>query len=236
MEKRDMYDYNLNSVDNGAEEYEDKGTYQANLNTIIVSAPYVKSCEDSFSKDYVNKTDSYFNAYMVDYRKKIEKPDLEKEITYLKKRPFMMILIIILSLICIAVPFVSSLELIKDYINIGYDVLSLTSIIQQEITLVTLTDNLAVILIAAYILVLALILFKAIFALIGRKNLRFALISFIAIIVVINLIIYINPNLFYNFSVEINSIINNYGLMAMLSLPFVIIITSKLSYSRLKDK
>lgn len=156
-----------------------------------------------------------------------------EEVRYFKKRPFVMILILILSLVCLALPIVSSLALVEDFVDLEVDVLAIADVFEGDITLDTLVDNLEIILLIVVMILALVLVLKALFALITKKKCGFGLIAFITLLVVLCFAVNSNLDLIDDFAGEISKVLENYALLALIAIPLVIFILSGLTYKKI---
>ena len=170
---------------------------------------------------------------------KIEKAKPEKvkakktvQANYFKRRSVVMLLILLFSVVALAVPIVSSFEVLSD-IDIDVDILNITDIFDNEIGMDMIKDNLTIIMLAAFMLFALLITIKALCAMFCKKKVRFI---FIGVLVLIFAVAFLMSLFDFDFTAIIESIDTiNYGIFAMIGCPLLVIILSGIAYKRIKD-
>lgn len=155
------------------------------------------------------------------------------------KRLGVILAITILSLIAIAVPFISSLAFLSSYINIDTDILSVKDLFKGSIGLKTLTENYDIWVLAVYIIFLVLILVKSILAFASHGKRKYATISMLTLLLSIAFIAAT-----YNFSpsaiwADLKNTMTfikalDYGIYAMVGSPLVIFILNFFAYKKIK--
>ena len=157
-----------------------------------------------------------------------------------RKRGFVLVLVLILALAALAVPIVSSLELVEDYIDIGTDVLSVQDIVSGDLGFSILTDNWDVWILCVYMLFAAVLVLKVLFALITKGRRKFALTAFMLVLLAI---VYIAAAQFnFDFDAMTDAVNDiggllgdiNYGVYAMAGCPLIVFLISGLVYKRIK--
>jgi len=150
------------------------------------------------------------------------------------KRYLLVILVVILALAGLAVPFVSSLGVVADYIDIGQDLLTIDTLFSETPTLESITADIPLIILALYALFMAIVFILSVVAIFSSKKIGVGLLAFISCVLGIGYLITALPDLVTYF--KIDGLLDEYGKLAMIGLPLLIMIFSSLRYKKIKYK
>ena len=165
----------------------------------------------------------------------VEPEETKANVKVYKKRFLVLLLVFVLAFACLAIPFISSLEILPDYVSINEDILAVDSIFEGSMGIETITDNASIIILALFVVFSLILTLKALVAIVSLKKCRFGLVAFIVILLGVGFVLTSNPDLISNFESEIKVIIEQYALLAMIGLPIIIFLISSLCYKRIKD-
>lgn len=185
---------------------------------------------------------TYPEFLMLPQKRFVEKKEVqveekkEEKTKSIVKRPFVILLILILAFACLAVPLISSLELISDYINIGEDVQDV-KLIFEDFTLDTIQNNISLIALCVIMLLALILVIIAVIALISSKKVDFMVISLLALIFVIFYALYCNIGCLNNINQDfVSNITENIGLLIMSGSSVVAFILSMFAYKKVAIK
>lgn len=184
-----------------------------------------------------------FNKYITE--KKVEEPIIEvKEEKEKKiksnKRSLVFFLLLVFSLICIAVPIISSLAIITEYIDIDEDILLVNEISFEDTSLTgignTIIDNSALILLTLFGLASVILFVVILIALISNKKIKLFALAFSMLIFAFGffLLTNSNPRILEELSAELMNLTENYGILAMIAMPVLIILLSFFRYRKVE--
>jgi len=138
----------------------------------------------------------------------------------------------LLALIGVAIPFVSSMGVIADYIDIEQDVLAIDVLFSEAPTLESITAEIPLIILALYIIFMAIIFILSVIAIFNCKKIGVGLLAFISFVLGIGYLITILPDLITYFNID--GLLDEYGKLGMIGLPLLIMIFSSLRYKKNK--
>ena len=150
----------------------------------------------------------------------------------IRKRYVLIILVALLALISVAIPFVSSMGVIADYIDIEQDVLAIDVLFSEAPTLESITAEIPLIILALYIIFMAIIFILSVIAIFNCKKIGVGLLAFISFVLGIGYLITILPDLITYFNID--GLLDEYGKLGMIGLPLLIMIFSSLRYKKNK--
>ncbi|MGI6214156.1 MAG: hypothetical protein ACOYIQ_06400 [Christensenellales bacterium] len=147
-----------------------------------------------------------------------------------KKRVLVIILVTLFALIGAAIPFVSSLGILSDYINIGQDILGIATIFAAPLTLESITANIPLIILALYTLIIAIVFILSVISLFSSKRIGVGLLAFMAFVLGAGYLVTALPDLITLFVID--GLFDEYGKLALVGLPLLIFIISTLRYKK----
>jgi hypothetical protein len=212
--------------------------------------PYVTAYTDAQTKHPLITPFTPFSArtavfpkIAVEEPKKAEEPEKTEALSvsapvqaaekrYFRKRSVILLLIFILSLAMLAVPVLSALEVLPEYINIGVDILAVTDLFADGFALDAITGNLPLVLTALYMVFALICVLHSFIAIAGKKKKSFGILLALTLAVALAFI-------FASLAFDINALIEdilalNYGVYAMAACPALALILSIAAYKRLK--
>jgi len=157
--------------------------------------------------------------------------------TTYKRRIVILILILVLAIVAAGVPIISSLELLKEYVDIGVDILGVPELFADGFSFAIITENMAVWVLGLYMLVALILVLKGLFALLARSKKRFGL---AAIITLLLAVVFVAAGYDFDFKLiaelasepEFLTETLDYGIYAMAGAPLLILILSIFAYKR----
>ncbi len=227
------------------------------LHPRLEDSPYYQTCIDAFEHDDAKVIRPYQAAFIADYNgmplsydvaegnpKFLEQVygvyDQEDEETpaqtiitkIVKRRGLVLLLILVFSLLALAVPILSSLALLPDYIDIGVDIFKIADIFGGELGLEVITNNLPILLVALYMLFALILTIVSLLALCTRKKKSFFFVALLALLAAVAFVLAI-------FEFDFNGVLENiadlnYGIYGLVACPLLILILSCLSYKKIK--
>ncbi len=230
--------------------------HNVDVGKIILGSVYYHSCTNAFADADNIKTSPYEKAYqdaqflhpfVVPEDAKIEQQDIDvavqpqasttktlcKENRYFTKRAFIMLLILVLGIVALAIPIVSTLSLLPDYIDIGVDIFSIPELLQGELAIEIITDNIPLLVTILYMLFALILIAHSLIALFGKKKKRFGIITSLVLAVAIAFVLSVFA---FDFSKVIGEITKlSWGVYGMLAAPALALILSLLAYKELKN-
>ena len=156
-----------------------------------------------------------------------------------RKRVIIILLVLILTLVALAVPIVSSLELASEYVNIDTDILAIPDLFEGDLGFGILTDNWDTWVLAVFMLAAAILVLKLLVAVLLKSRRRFMLASFVTLILAV-------AYLASTFSFDLEAIQDavsdigtflgdlSYGVYAMIGCPLLAFILSPFAYRKIK--
>jgi hypothetical protein len=233
------------------------GEFCTKVTPIISGSPYYQSCLKAFGKkgevvkvpyaasyDTASAMAPCFECEILNLREQCDakvivqqaakpaaeaKPATQRK--YYKKRIFILALIFIFSLIALAIPVVSNFALAGDYVDIGVDILDITDIFSAGFSLQALVDNLAILLLALFLIFALILTLKAIAAIIGKKKRGFGIFSLLALIAAAAIVF---AGFGFDFQALFASITAlDYGIYALIGCPLLVLLLSFLAYRKL---
>ena len=234
-----------------ATDYKGRGEFPAKVTRIIAESPYYQSCSDAFDKKDAITPTPYAAAYDA---AKMQGPIYEKEIVptlkteavavasvepsapsvekrYFKKRLLPLLLILILALVGLAVPIVSSLQLVDEYINIEADILDIVDIFNNGFSLDAITDNIPLLALAVFLILSLILALKALFAVFGKKKRGFAILAILTVIVAAVFVLAMYEFDFEFLLTDIAAL--DYGFYALIGCPLLVFLLSLFAYKKL---
>jgi hypothetical protein len=166
----------------------------------------------------------------------VEQPAKEKKakggVKLVKRRALVLFLVFLFSAIALAIPVISSLAILPDYINIGVDVLTIADIFGGELGLDTITDNLPIILTALFMVFSLISVIISLLALFTKKKKCFGIIALFALVAAVAFAL---AGFQFDFNAAIGGIAGlDYGVYAMVGCPLLILILSLFGYKKIK--
>jgi len=234
-----------------ATDYKGRGEFPAKVPRILAESPYYQSCSEAFDKKDAIIPTPYAAAYDAAttkgpaYGKGIvpsfnggvaaaasataSAPSVEKR--YFKKRILPLLLILILALVGLAVPIVSSLQLVEDYVNIDVDILDIADIFSNGFSLEVITDNIPLIALAVFLLLSLILVIKALIAVLGKKKRGFAILAILTFIVAAVFVTAMYEFDFEFLFADIDAL--DYGFYALIGCPLLVFLLSLFAYKKL---
>ena len=159
----------------------------------------------------------------------------EPNTKYYKKRPIVMLLILILSIVCVAIPILTSLGTLSDIVDLEIDILEVSNI-ANDISLENIqsNDNIPLLLLSGFMIFALALMLNTLLALFSMMKHKFGLFALIAFIFAVGFILTYNPNILSDPMGEISYILENYARIAILGAPLVMFLMSRLSYKEIK--
>lgn len=155
-----------------------------------------------------------------------------------KKRAIILIIIFVLAVAALAMPILTSLEILPDYINVGENILTIPDLFGDGFSFEIITANWALWVLCIYTLVAALLVLKSLFAFLCRNKKRFFLITVIAILLTV---VFIAAGYDFEFKL-LGTLVQedmpgflksiDYGIYAMAGAPLLILLLSAFAYKR----
>lgn len=154
------------------------------------------------------------------------------------KRVIILILIFVLALVTLAIPVVSSLGFVSDYINIGTDILSITDIFSGTLAFSMITDNLPMLMLAVFLLFALILVLKALISLFSHSKNKYFLLSLITFLLALA---YFASTYNFNFTNIINDVTANvgtflsnldYGIYGMIGCPILVLLLGFFAYKK----
>lgn len=241
---------------------DDGNNYELKVNHFINQSPYYITCTDAFDKSnaivvapyaaaydaanasvpltYDNSSESNpgFDEVIYGASAEAAKPVKKEKVKANKpkkasgKRIIALLLALILAVVALAIPVVSSLELVSDFVDIDVDILAIADIFEGDLGLDTLTDNLPIIILAVFMVFALILTLILLFALLGKKRKRFGIIALITFLLAAAFLV---ATFEFDFTALIDSIADiDYGIFALIGCPLLVFILSGLSYKKLK--
>ncbi|MGI6213568.1 MAG: hypothetical protein ACOYIQ_03320 [Christensenellales bacterium] len=102
-----------------------------------------------------------------------------------KKRVVVLLIMLVLAAIAIAMPVLTSLGILAEYVNVGVDILSVPDLFAGGFDFSIITANWAVWALCVYCLVVVIIILKLLLALVSKGKKGFAILSLIALVLAI---------------------------------------------------
>lgn len=230
--------------------------YQIEVNDIIKGSAYYLSFNTAVANHKKVEPTPYENAYneaqlnhplvspLIPYISESAPPaailqtgmpkvaPLAKEKHYFRKRPLVLLLILVLSLLALALPILSALEVVPNYIDIGADIFAITDLFQDGFAFDVISDNLPIIIIGLYLIFALICVLHTLVALLGRKKKRFGIIT--ALLLATG-IAYVLASYTFDINAALAELGNlNYGVYGILACPALALILSILAYKKLK--
>lgn len=224
----------------------------------LEDSPYYQTCVNAFEHDHCKVIRPYEAAFIADYNgmplsydvAEVNPKFLDQVYgTYaqepeavcaeecivtkiIKRRGLVLALILILSLAALALPIISSLALLPEYINIGVDVLNIADIFGGELGLETITNNLPILLVAVYLLFALILVIVSLCALFIRKKKHFFVFALLALVAAVAFVLSIFG---FDFNAVFEGIADlDYGIYGLVACPLLILILSCLSYKKIE--
>lgn len=218
----------------------------------LQDAPYFKFFTDAKDKAVKTEATPYVRAYLADNTTSVmpnfvnpyaEEQTPKEPIVQVapiakaksvprkvQKKGIVIIIVALLALLCAALPFVSSLGFVEDYIDIGQDILTIDSLFSQTPTLESITAELPLIILSLYILFAVLTLILSLASLFSSKRIGLWLPAFIVLVLGIGYLVVNLPDLLTYFNAD--GLLDEYGKLAMIALPFLTLLISKFRYKK----
>lgn len=225
------------------------------VDKLMLSSVYYVSCANAFAD--VDKTSPYEKAYQdaqdlhpfvqsdnvaaeveAEEQDKVVQPQADskmlcKENRYFTKRPFIMLLILVLGLVAFAIPIVSALSLVPEYIDIGTNIFSITELFQGELALEIITDNIPLWITALYMVFALMLIAHSLIALLGKKKKRFGIITGLVLVIALAFVFSVFAFDFARVISEITTL--SWGVYGLMAAPALALILSLLAYKELKN-
>jgi len=222
----------------------------------FLDSPYYQTCVDAFAHDDSKVIRPYEAAFFADYNgaplaydpAEANPKFLEQVYGYLpaeeqvaipaspavkivKRRAIILLLVLVFSLAALAIPIVSSLAILPDYIDIGVDLLKVADIFGGELGLEMITDNLPIVILAVFALLSLILVIISLCALFIRKKKSFSVVAVLALIAAVAFVLAIFE---FDFNALIDKVADlNYGIYGLIGCPLLVLILSCLAYKKI---
>ncbi len=218
--------------------------YDPSINKRLQSAPYFKHFTEAQNQAVKKDSTPYVKTYIADRDRgiagiapivapqvaKVVAPVTVQEAKTSKKRIVLIILVTLLALVSVGIPFVSSFGILSDYIDIGEDILTVDTLVSETPTMDSITASIPLILLVLFTLFMAIVLLLSIISIFSCKKIGIGLLAFIAFVLGVGYLITALPDLVTYFDTD--GLFDEYGKIAMIALPLLIFIISKLRYKK----
>jgi len=148
-----------------------------------------------------------------------------------KRRAIVILLLLVFSLLALAIPIVSSLAILPDYIDLDVDVLKIADAF-SELSLDAIKTNSPVIILAAYMLLSLILVIISLCALFIRKKKSFFIVALLALIAAVAFALSIFK---FDFNALLDKVTDlNYGIYGLIGCPILVLVLSFLAYKKLR--